>query len=531
MFKQLAVIAVTLYASALFAEQPRTAALANAPEKVNWASGVALTYDGSSAISRMGQDTFGYDDAGRLVQAKVNDVTRSYDYDAFGNRKNCTQSAPGDCQVGSVSLANNHLDQAGYSPSGNVETLLGHTYSYDSMNMMTNDTFGGVAHEFVYTADNQRIAIYTTGTNSSWRWTVRDITDRPVREFTSDGTNTHWTWSHDYVWREGALLASLQKDPLNNTVSTFHYHTDQLGTPRRVTDNDERIVGVHDYLAFGPEAGTSTSESPVTTVKYTGQERDAWSGSDDALDYMHARYYSSYYGRFLSVDPNSDSRNSYTPQSLNLYAYALDSPISFMDPTGEVVVLVGTADRQARELQAFKDSLMDPTAAGMLTTAVASDGSTILHVDNMTAFRESSDTADTLGEAMERPELIYFYLGKTPFNSGGHAPAYTMEVDATLTPKAGARNSYISIDPSGLPLWTRGGIWENLNSSIQHELGHALAIAKGWRGTAPAGPMGGTNPFAVDSENKARRWYRDHTLLPSAKTIWRDRNYWDHEGF
>ncbi len=67
----------------------------------------------------------------------------------------------------------------------------------------------------------------------------------------------------------------------------------------------------------------------------TGKERDTESG----LDYFGARYYASNMGRFMSPDwsakvepvPYSKLDN---PQTLNLYAYVGNNPLSRTDPTG-----------------------------------------------------------------------------------------------------------------------------------------------------------------------------------------------------
>lgn len=64
---------------------------------------------------------------------------------------------------------------------------------------------------------------------------------------------------------------------------------------------------------------------------FTGKERDIESGND----YFGARYYSSSMGRFSSPDPSglmyADPTN---PQSLNLYSYVLNNPLTGTDPTG-----------------------------------------------------------------------------------------------------------------------------------------------------------------------------------------------------
>jgi RHS repeat-associated protein len=66
--------------------------------------------------------------------------------------------------------------------------------------------------------------------------------------------------------------------------------------------------------------------------KFTGKERDAESG----LDYFGVRYYASSMGRFMSPDSSGYSGLT-NPQSWNLYAYTLNNPLKFVDPTGHTV--------------------------------------------------------------------------------------------------------------------------------------------------------------------------------------------------
>jgi RHS repeat-associated protein len=69
--------------------------------------------------------------------------------------------------------------------------------------------------------------------------------------------------------------------------------------------------------------------------RYTGKERDTESGND----YFGARYYSSTMGRFLSPDWSAKAEpvpyaKLDNPQSLNLYAYVLNNPLTHVDPDG-----------------------------------------------------------------------------------------------------------------------------------------------------------------------------------------------------
>jgi RHS repeat-associated protein len=69
--------------------------------------------------------------------------------------------------------------------------------------------------------------------------------------------------------------------------------------------------------------------------RYTGKERDSESGND----YFGARYYASTMGRFLSPDWSAKAEpvpyaKLDNPQSLNLYAYVLNNPLSRADLDG-----------------------------------------------------------------------------------------------------------------------------------------------------------------------------------------------------
>ena len=71
--------------------------------------------------------------------------------------------------------------------------------------------------------------------------------------------------------------------------------------------------------------------------RYTGKERDTESGND----YMFARYYNSATGRFTTPDWSAKVvpvpyAQMGDPQSLNLYAYVGNNPITHVDPDGHL---------------------------------------------------------------------------------------------------------------------------------------------------------------------------------------------------
>jgi RHS repeat-associated protein len=62
--------------------------------------------------------------------------------------------------------------------------------------------------------------------------------------------------------------------------------------------------------------------------RFTTYERDG----ETATDYGMNRQHSTGAGRFMQPDPVAGDMG--TPQSLNLYAYALGDPVNLMDPSG-----------------------------------------------------------------------------------------------------------------------------------------------------------------------------------------------------
>jgi RHS repeat-associated protein len=128
--------------------------------------------------------------------------------------------------------------------------------------------------------------------------------------------------------------------------------TDQLGTPRMIFDQSGSLSGVtrHDYLPYGEEliAGTNGrssqqgySSSDNVRQKFTEKERD----EETKLDFFGARYHSSLLGRFTSTDPiYFEFMMALDPQRFNLYSYARNNPLKWIDPSGERVYLRGDLD-------------------------------------------------------------------------------------------------------------------------------------------------------------------------------------------
>ena len=85
---------------------------------------------------------------------------------------------------------------------------------------------------------------------------------------------------------------------------------------------------------------TSVHQYDAESHKFTGKERDA----ESSLDNFGARYYASSMGRFMSPDwaarpPAVPYAVFGDPQSLNLYTYVRNDPVSRADADGHEVDL------------------------------------------------------------------------------------------------------------------------------------------------------------------------------------------------
>jgi RHS repeat-associated protein len=303
----------------------------------SWTNG-PYTYDGAGNVKGIGSEVYVYDKVGRLQSATMRGPdltsmqTQSFIYDAYGNLTSTTKLGQTIPLIITPGTNSNQLDAVGYDAAGNVISTGSLYYGYDAAGMLNTVRLGPMtapAAIYAYTADDERIFAFDVSANTT-RWTVRGLDHKVLRAFKQSGAN--WSVERDYIYREGSLLAALKPDG-----AVEHYSLDHLGTVRLVTDGSGQKIGYHVYWPFGEEWSPGNSQEG-SRLKFTGHERDADpSGGDNPLDYIHARYYRSRWGRFLSVDPVLDIKKAAaSPQMWNRYAYAANNPLRYTDPDGRL---------------------------------------------------------------------------------------------------------------------------------------------------------------------------------------------------
>jgi len=291
---------------------------------------------------------YDYDGANRLLKAReknaannTDEWSRIYRYDRYGNG---WVSSFGITNVGSpaeptlqshYNAANNRLSIG----TGNAYYADATGVGYDAAGNQT--LYDGMAHEYDAEGRNTKVK----AGNADYVTFTYDGEGRSVKK-ASGGITTY------YVYNAMGQMAAEYTNEVTMAGTTYLF-TDMLGSVRTITDAGGNVTECYDYLPFGRLLSSSDNgrsviktalgkncypDYPDTNIdssvdeKFTGQKRD----NETGLDYFEARYYSAPLGRFTSPDPGIVTpARMIDPQRFNLYTYARNNPLKFVDPNGE----------------------------------------------------------------------------------------------------------------------------------------------------------------------------------------------------
>jgi RHS repeat-associated protein len=252
-----------------------------------------------------------HDDLVRIASANCGSVwSQTFSYDAFGNiNKN-----------GSSSF------QANYSASTNRMTQIGSsTPTYDADGNVTNDFL----HSYAWDAFGKPITIDGVGItydalgrmveqNRSGAYTQIVYAPQGQKLVLMSGQS----FQKAYLPLPGGLVAAY-----NSSGCCVYHHPDWLGNYRlaSLANRSEYFDG-----AYGPFGEPYTQSGGSVTLSFTGMNQDTVANLYD----FPAREYG-IQGRWPSPDPAGLAAVGPTnPQSWNRYAYVLNSPLIYADPTG-----------------------------------------------------------------------------------------------------------------------------------------------------------------------------------------------------
>jgi RHS repeat-associated protein len=319
--------------------------------------------------------------------------TASYNIDPWGNLNsvnavdvnNSPISGGAGMGVPAAADTNNRLGGMKYDQAGNVTWDGANSYQYDAESRVAATAVIGGSPQmyYLYNGDGERVAklnasqaanlnapsgegcpnLWTNpiggpvpigpifsgtqavtpvaATNATITW--GPVGPAPVMSFNLLDAKLYWgaepkaesdvcgNPTKEYIYLNGKRIA--YQDWTDATGGVYYYFSDHLGSASVVTDDQGDVIDESDYYPYGGENILATGSGQA--YKFTGKERDDESGND----YFGARYYSSNMGRWMSPDweakptavPYADFAD---PQSLNLYGYVLNNPLSKRDADG-----------------------------------------------------------------------------------------------------------------------------------------------------------------------------------------------------
>ncbi|QSX06731.1 hypothetical protein JYG23_04605 [Sedimentibacter sp. zth1] len=123
-------------------------------------------------------------------------------------------------------------------------------------------------------------------------------------------------------------ISPSKEETINTNGALMYYEFDGLSSTTALRDRHGDKIEDYRYDVFGNIQTGITS--PYNLRGYTGHLYD----DKASLVYMNARWYNPNVGRFMTEDTYRG--NISNPQSLNQYAYALNNPVNYVDPTGHL---------------------------------------------------------------------------------------------------------------------------------------------------------------------------------------------------
>ncbi|WDP90450.1 MAG: VCBS repeat-containing protein [Desulfobacter sp.] len=209
-------------------------------------------------------------------EVKINGSLTEYAYTATGNR----------------SFKNNGVTPANYESNAD--------------NMISRITVGAVETQFFYDADNKRVK-KAGGPAASFYFGDRFevVNGRPTY----------------YVFAGNLRVAQV------TATGMAFFHKDHLGSTEAITREDGSLIDFGAYFPYGLDR-SANALLQHSAYKFTDQEQDEGTG----LYNYDARLYDPEIGQFVMAD--TIVPEPFNPQSLNRYAYCLNNPVRYTDPSG-----------------------------------------------------------------------------------------------------------------------------------------------------------------------------------------------------
>ena len=302
-------------------------------------------YDPSYAhrLIRAGERYYKYDANGNLIAEKdgafeaEDDFTFKYSYfedlDVYGVDYGFDLAPP---QKDPANLADTGT-QAGKKSGYRRD------YEWNERNLLSRSRDSEKTVTYRYGEDGQRALKFCQQTNSETLYfnnfySMQQVAHEPNHE---QGLRVS---KHIFVGNSRLVTALTHQAGIDTTeqaAKLYYYHADHLQSAQFITDaNGEKYEHI-EYTPYGElwieEVAAGLDKLPF---RFTGKELDEETG----LYYYGARYLDPKYSRWLSGDPaitdymagtSAGEGGIYNTVNLNVYHYAANNPVKYVDPDGK----------------------------------------------------------------------------------------------------------------------------------------------------------------------------------------------------
>ncbi|WP_434799126.1 toxin C-terminal domain-containing protein [Terrisporobacter vanillatitrophus] len=240
---------------------------------------------------------------------------KTYTYDGNGNQLRESDSVTNEVKCYTYDAAD-RMNNAMFTKAGIV--TLNQVNTYNGNGQRVEKSENGQSTKYYYQND---AVLYTTGKAD----TSTELEEPDDTEILTGVTSLNLMGNSENA------IATVRDISSTEGEKYYFYNKDMRESTTNLVNVEGKSEVSYEYTDFG-ETEINGDENFYNEICYTGGIYDNKTG----LYYLNARYYNPEDGRFLTEDTY---RGEFTdPSSLHLYAYCVNNPVAYTDPSGHFPV-------------------------------------------------------------------------------------------------------------------------------------------------------------------------------------------------